>query len=51
MLRNQGAMTGDDWKMARPRLTGYGLWLIATRLGGPLVAACAVADLLRAWLG
>ncbi|MFW5680358.1 MAG: hypothetical protein ACOCYE_09095 [Pseudomonadota bacterium] len=32
-----------------PRLTTYGLWLIASRLGGPVLLASVVADLVRWW--
>ena len=32
-----------------PRLTAYGLWLVASRLGGPVLVVLALADLVRGW--
>jgi hypothetical protein len=36
---------------APPRLTAYGLWLVASRLGGPVLAVLALADLVRGHWG
>jgi hypothetical protein len=33
-----------------PRLTAYGLWLIASRLGGPVLLPFVIADGVRWWL-
>lgn len=39
-------MRKDDHSWPAPRLTAYGLWLVGTRLGAPILAAAVVLDLL-----
>ena len=34
-----------------PRLTAYGLWLVASRLGGPVLVALVLADIVRCLWG
>lgn len=39
-------MRADEPVRPRPRLTGYALWLIASRLGAPVLVTAAVLDVL-----